>query len=390
LLDSSTPHRDDHSVAKEPRHIEGAAFDLLRCLAPMQRAEDIPDLFAGLAHAIRFALGADAVFVSLLDEREDKLSDVAASVSDRVTTNLVVEEYRLDDYPATRRVLATGESLEVSRNDASADPREASFLEELGFDRVLITRISMEGEAVGAVEVYRAEDRDFEAEDPGEVEMLCAFATNAYARIQMASRLESHYTETMEALVSALEARDPYTEAHAGRIRDSAMALAAALKVPPPQRHAVKLGAILHDVGKIGISDSILLKPDALTDWEWEIMRDHPLIGERMLKSIEFLSPALPIVRHHHERWDGKGYPDGLSGQDIPIGARIVAVCDTFDAMTSERPYRKALSQEVACQEILLHAGRQFDPECAALLVGMVTETGEEENLEERVVRYAS
>ena len=118
-------------------------------------------------------------------------------------------------------------------------------------------------------------------------------------------------------------------------------------------------------------------------------MRAHPLIGERMLGGIDFLRPALPIIRHHHERWDGMGYPDGLLGDEIPIGARIVSVCDAFDAMTSDRPYRKALPVEVACDEIMKHASLQFDPECASLLVDVVTNMGDEQ-LENRFVRYAS
>lgn len=118
-------------------------------------------------------------------------------------------------------------------------------------------------------------------------------------------------------------------------------------------------------------------------------MRAHPLIGERMLRGIDFLRPALPIIRHHHERWDGKGYPDGLVGEEIPIGARIVAVCDAFDAMTSDRPYRRALPLGAACDEIMKHAGFQFDPDCASLLVDVVRNMGDD-HLENRFVRYAS
>jgi HD-GYP domain-containing protein (c-di-GMP phosphodiesterase class II) len=116
-------------------------------------------------------------------------------------------------------------------------------------------------------------------------------------------------------------------------------------------------------------------------------MRSHPGIGARMLRGIDFLSPALPIIRHHHERWDGAGYPDGLSGNDIPVGARIVAVCDAFDAMTSDRPYRKSLPVEEALEEINRCSGMQFDPACATLLGDVVVIGG---GLEDRLVRYAS
>jgi HD-GYP domain-containing protein (c-di-GMP phosphodiesterase class II) len=161
------------------------------------------------------------------------------------------------------------------------------------------------------------------------------------------------------------------------------------MQVPSEVRRAVQLGAILHDVGKIGIADSILLKPGPLTDEEWGVMRTHPEIGERMLQSIEFVHPALPIVRHHHERWDGGGYPDGLGKEDIPLGARIVSVCDSFDAMVSDRPYRKGMPVEYACDELVACAGKQFDPMCVALLVDVISSLGQE-RLEERFVRYAA
>jgi HD-GYP domain-containing protein (c-di-GMP phosphodiesterase class II) len=234
------------------------------------------------------------------------------------------------------------------------------------------------------------EDRAFRKDDPHHVDLLVSFAANAYSRIRLAEKLESHYMETIEALSSALEARDPYTEAHTGRIRDLAGALAVAMRLPAEVRRAVRLGALLHDVGKIGIADSILLKPGPLDDSEWEQMKMHPQIGERMLQGIEFLDRALPIVRSHHERWDGSGYPDGRAGEEIPMAARIIAVCDAFDAMTSDRPYRKALPVEAACDEIQRCSGTQFDPTCAMLLVEMVRGMGDTGDLETRFVRYAS
>lgn len=371
-----------------PRPERGIS-DLIEELGPMQEATDLPDLYAGLARSVVGALRADACLISLLDERRGVLRDVAASVVPPARLNTVAEEYRLDGFPATNRVISTGRSYEASISDPNADDSERGFLSTIGFGRVLICRFMVEGRPVGTVEVYRLEDRPFRRDDASQVEVLCSFAGNAYSRIQLAAKLEVHYTETIEALVSALEARDPYTEAHAGRIRDFSMALSVALKVPLEDRQAVKLGSILHDVGKIGVSDSILLKEGPLDDEEWRLMRAHPLIGERMLGGIDFLRPALPIIRHHHERWDGMGYPDGLLGDEIPVGARIVAVCDAFDAMTSDRPYRKALSLEVACEEIMKHASLQFDPECASLLVDVVTNMGDDQ-LENRFVRYAS
>jgi HD domain/GAF domain len=355
----------------------------------MQAANDLPDLFAALAHSVAKNIHADACLISLLDEERDVLRDVAASVIAPARLNTVAMEYRLSEFPMTRAVLEKHNPREVSIHDPDADPAERAVLDDLGFRRVLLCPLIVEDRAIGTVECYRTVDRGFRKDDPDQVAFLAAFAANTYSRIQLAAKLESHYTVTLEALASALEAKDPNTEAHTGRIRDMALALSTAMQVPPELRRAVKLGAILHDVGKIGIADAILLKPGPLDDEEWQVMRQHPLIGERMLQGIDFVAPALPIVRHHHERWDGNGYPDRLTKDEIPLGARIVAVCDAFDAMTSDRPYRKGMPMEHACDELISCAGKQFDPMCVALLVDVVSRLGQD-HLEERFVRYAT
>ena len=379
------------SVDSVPRPDRGIS-DLMQDLKPMQDATDLPDLFAGLARSVVTTLHADAALVSLFDPDRGVVRDVAASVVAPAKLNTVAEQYSISDFPGTRRVLETGTSMEVSVSDPTAEATERKLLAELGFSRMLMNRFSVDGSMVGTIEVYRTADRPFRHDDPKQMDMLASFAANTYSRIQLAAKLEVHYTETIEALVSALEARDPYTEAHAGRIRDTAIALSVAMQVPVEQRRAIRLGSILHDVGKIGVSDAILLKPGPLTEDEWAVMRMHPEIGEKMLQGIDFLTPALPIVRHHHERWDGAGYPDRLRKDEIPIGARIVAVCDSFDAMTSDRPYRDAMSIQEACDELKRGAESQFDPDCVDLLIEVVgeLETVGQSNLGDRFVRYAS
>jgi hypothetical protein len=355
----------------------------------MQEATDLRDLYAGLARAVVHAVKADACLVSTLDEDGETLRDVSASVVPPVHLNDISAEYRLSDYPLTRAVIDTKQSSLVSLADPRADPTETGFLHELGFSQVILCCLVIDGRGMGIIEAYRVEERPFRAEDPRQIEVLARFAMNSYSNIRWASKLESHYTKTIETMVSALEARNPDTNAHAKRIPDLALGLASAMHLSPDFRRSLRLGSILHDVGKIGVPDSILLKPASLSEAEWEIMRRHPTIGEQMLRPIDFLLPALPIIRHHHERWDGSGYPDGLSKENIPLGARMVAVCDTFDAMVSNRPYRAGVSVEAAVEEILRCAGTQFDPTCARLLVDMVSNVGDED-LEEKFVRYAS
>lgn len=176
--------------------------------------------------------------------------------------------------------------------------------------------------------------------------------------------LRASYSQTLAALSAALDARDRETEGHSHRVTAYALLLAEALSICDPQTlEAIEWGALLHDVGKIGVPDAILHKPERLTENEWNVMRQHPEIGYQILQSIPFLQPAFGIVRHHHERWDGAGYPMNLRGENIPLPARIFAIADTLDAMTTNRPYRRAQSFQSAYQEIMRMRGKQFDPQ---------------------------
>jgi putative nucleotidyltransferase with HDIG domain len=181
---------------------------------------------------------------------------------------------------------------------------------------------------------------------------------------RMSDELRESYDGTLEALVNALDARDQETKGHSLRVSHYMMDIARELGVKPgtEQWTDMQRGSLLHDVGKIGVTDAILRKPGKLDDAEWEQMRKHPEIGYNMLRQVKFLQGAAEIILAHHERWDGKGYPYGLRAEEIPLGARIFAVVDTFDSMTSDRAYRKALSTLDAMNEILRFNGSQFDP----------------------------
>jgi response regulator RpfG family c-di-GMP phosphodiesterase len=175
--------------------------------------------------------------------------------------------------------------------------------------------------------------------------------------------LQSAYQQTVSALGSALESRDTGTSAHSERVQRYALELARLVDPELAEDPSVEYGFLLHDVGKIGIPDGILRKPGPLSGTERRVMQTHTVLGEQMLGDVAFLrGEGLKIVRHHHERWDGAGYPDGLVGTDIPLGARIFAVADALDAMTSERPYRTAGDWHTAGAEIIDNAKRQFDP----------------------------
>lgn len=174
--------------------------------------------------------------------------------------------------------------------------------------------------------------------------------------------LEGAYRSTLKALTSALETRDSETHGHSERVVSYSLRLGREYGLNSEQMKSLEFGSLLHDIGKIGVPDAILRKPSKLTEEEWERMREHPLHGQQILRGIEFLQGAARVVAQHHEKWDGSGYPIGLSGEDIDVCARIFAVADAFDAITSDRVYRRGKSYEAAAQELDDWAGRQFDP----------------------------
>jgi diguanylate cyclase (GGDEF)-like protein/putative nucleotidyltransferase with HDIG domain len=176
--------------------------------------------------------------------------------------------------------------------------------------------------------------------------------------------------EVVAALASALQERDRYTGEHSESVVEMAARVAQSMGLDAEEVSRVRTAALLHDIGKVGIPDEILHKPGPLDEREWELMRQHPAIGERILRAIPGLRGVARIVRHEHERWDGDGYPDGLKGEETPVGSRIILACDAYHAMTSDRPYRKAMAHSEAMEELTRNAGTQFDPQVVQELVG--------------------
>ncbi len=194
---------------------------------------------------------------------------------------------------------------------------------------------------------------------------LAALTCEALRATQAERQLALTLNASVQALASLLDLRDGYTGQHSGTVVALCEQVARRVGVTGDDLEHLRIAAHLHDLGKIGVPDAILHKPGPLDDTEWSIMREHPVWGARALESIPGFRPAARAVRHHHERWDGDGYPDGLAGEDIPIGARIIAVCDAYEAMTSTRPYRPALAEPLARERIVAGTGTQFDPAAA-------------------------
>jgi putative nucleotidyltransferase with HDIG domain len=206
-------------------------------------------------------------------------------------------------------------------------------------------------------------ERSFTEDDLWLLVSLSHQVAIAVDNARLYEELRETFFQTAEALADAIEKRDPYTGDHTKRVMRYSMAVITQLSINNNDVENLRLAAILHDVGKIGVEDSILKKESVLSDEEFEVIKEHPEMGAVILGHIRMLKDVIPGIKYHHERIDGKGYPSGLSGEDIPLIARIISVVDTFDAMTTNRPYREALDDQEAIEELKRFSGTQFDPQ---------------------------
>lgn len=212
----------------------------------------------------------------------------------------------------------------------------------------------------------------FTADDLVMLTAICNFAGPALEGARLYSELHRTYLSTVRAFVSSLEAKDTYTRGHSERVADYARVLGESVGLGRHEIDMLVFGAVLHDIGKIGVAEGILNKPGPLTPEEWRVVRAHPEMGARIISNIDYLEPAVGLILHHHERIDGRGYPHGLTGSDIELGTRIVTVVDSFDAMTTDRPYRQAMGVGKAITLLRGNAGRQFDPEIVERFIDLL------------------
>jgi len=189
---------------------------------------------------------------------------------------------------------------------------------------------------------------------------------------ELYTKMRKMYLEIIRALAAAIDTKDPYTKGHSERVTQTSVDLARELSLPEREIDNIEYAALLHDIGKIGIDERILGKNDGLTSEEFKRIEEHTIMGAKIIKPVEFLKDSYKAIYHHHERYDGDGYPDGLKGEDIPISARIIAVADAYDAMGSDRPYRKKLKQDKIMKELTEQSGKQFDPEVVRALISVL------------------
>jgi putative nucleotidyltransferase with HDIG domain len=236
------------------------------------------------------------------------------------------------------------------------------------------------GQVKGVLEVFHRAPLDTGLDWVNFLETLAGQAAIAVDNTQLFDTLQRSnadltvaYDATIEGWSAALDLRDRETEGHSQRVTEMTMQVARSLGIGEAELVHVRRGALLHDIGKMGVPDSILLKPDKLSDEEWVIMRRHPQFAFDMLSPIAYLRPALDIPYCHHEKWDGTGYPRGLKGEQIPLAARLFAVVDVWDALQSDRPYRKAWPEEKALEHIKAGSGTHFDPEVVKVFLKAFT-----------------
>jgi putative nucleotidyltransferase with HDIG domain len=288
------------------------------------------------------------------------------------------------------------EAIETGEADGHLEnlPEEEDAAEALGISKLLevYAPIEGEGEVVGAYEIY-ADAAPLEASIADRRRLIWATTAGVFALLWLVlallvrnasrtltrqtevlrersraladsyQRLEESALEAVETLNATVEAKDPYTAGHSQRVQRIAVAMGEELGFTPKQLEAVRFGGLFHDIGKLAVPDSILTKPARLTPEEYERIKEHSAEGARIVAKLGRLREAVPIIRHHHERWDGRGYPDGLAGAEIPLAAAVVGLADAWDAMTTERPYHRALDLDEAFAEVRGGRGTQFVPE---------------------------
>ncbi|MHB8843895.1 MAG: HD domain-containing phosphohydrolase [Nitrospirota bacterium] len=251
-------------------------------------------------------------------------------------------------------------------NDVANDPRyfkKAQHITQFVTRNMVCVPVRSRGRVIGVLQAINKKDGGlFTEQDLDDFWTLANQVAVALENANLYAELQETFLNTAEALAAAVEKKDPYTGGHIMRVVEYSMAIAKHMTMPPADMDQLRLAAVLHDIGKIGIRDSVLLKQGKLTDDEMAHMREHPLVGDDIMGHIEQMKTVRKAMRAHHEKWDGSGYPDGLKGESIPLHARIILVADTLDAMTTDRPYRKAADLKAAMDEVKRFTGKEFDP----------------------------
>lgn len=374
-------HSLESEVTERTRHITEQMEDLATLLetsTELSTTLEMDQLLSLIAERMTHALKATYCRIALIDADHPE-PVIRAAYPIRMLDwepgiGRVLETQALPDL---RTVFATLRYVILS-HEAIGNPERAIEQEQLltpETQSALIVPLILKGHPEGVAILGEAREwkrEPFSSDKIALGQTMANHAVIAIANVRNHADLQEMSLAAVTAMASAIDAKSPWTRGHSDRVTRHAMAIGEQLRLDSPTLTHLRLGCILHDIGKIGTYEAILDKPGRLTDKEMALMKQHPVKGEEILKPIRQFKPILPVIRHHHERYDGKGYPDGLEGEDIPLLARIAAIADAYDAMTADRPYREAFSRRKALAEIKRCAGTQFDPTIAPVFVKLL------------------
>lgn len=331
----------------------------------------VPRMTQMLEHVIKMTqqtLGASAASILLFRNNDQELFFEVASGP----VSKALRQVKLNtQYGIAGQVARTGKPIIV--NDASRSPNFHKMIDDTtGFSTrsLICAPLATHYKILGVIEVLNKQDgSEFGEQDLEAVVSVANTAAMAIENTRLHQSILEAYTGTIRALAAAIDAKDPYTRGHSQRVMEYSLLTGGYLSIDRDEMETLEYAAVLHDVGKLAIESRILNKPGPLDEAEWDVVRAHPVIGANILRSVPFLEKASELVLCHHERFNGQGYPNKLKGEDIPLGARIIAVADAFDTMTTDRSYRSALSVEQTVRELNNCSGGQFCPEAVKAFV---------------------
>ena len=350
-----------------------------------ERFSEISTLF-DVSKIITSSLAQETLLTSIMKSATKMLDVEAISLLliDEVTNELVfkvalgekskeIKEFRIqiNETSIAGWVAKNGKPLIV--NDVTGDLRfNPQYSKKIEFKTksILCVPLKIRERIIGVAEaINKLADVSFTIADQELFSTVANQIAMATENTKLNEDLRDLFFSTVRSLVAAIEAKDIYTKGHSERVTDYTLFLARTLNLSEEEIETVHLASLLHDIGKIGVMEGVLGKKEKLTEEDWKIIKQHPVTGAKILEPVKPMAKIIPYILHHHERYDGKGYPDGLAGENIPFYSRMIAIGDTFDAMTSDRPYRKGLPVQVALDEIKKNAGTQFDPHLAEVFV---------------------
>ncbi|MBW2646991.1 MAG: HD domain-containing protein [Deltaproteobacteria bacterium] len=345
----------------------------------MKSAVDLSELLNRMLEELKLVVGADIGSLLLLEEADHTIVKAAVGPNKEKVVGLKndIDQNRISNYVIkTKKPLLVADLWQDGRFLDAADQQRPNY------DSNMSVPLLVKDKVIGAINFGAAkEHKVFSKEDLEFVNTIACQIAVAIENARLYTELSTSYDQlshsyilTIKALTKAIDVKDHYTFGHSERVTKYSLTIAEKLNFSQDELHKLRRACVLHDVGKIGISETILNKPGGLTNEEFAEIKKHPAKGAEIIRDIPFLEDITKVIYHHHERFEGNGYPDGIAGEAIPLGARIMAVADTYDAMTSNRPYRKGLDKVVAFDEIKNCSGSQFDPDVVSAFIEVFQE----------------